>query len=91
MKASDIRREIFYRTYLVTASEQTKKHVLVLDKRTTKTQISIENNLNRNAKPVPLMFFCKKGILQYFVIVTGKHLDQHFFIDKVACLTPAIY
>ena len=76
----------------MTAAEQTKKHVLVLDKKhTKKTQISIENNLNRNAKPVPLMFFCKKGILQYFVIVTGKHLHQHLSIDKVACLTPAIY
>ena len=76
----------------MTAAEQTKKHVLVLDKkRTKKTQISIENNLNRNAKPVPLIFFCKKGILQYFVIVTGKHLHQHLSIDKVACLAPAIY
>ena len=75
----------------MTAAEQTKKHVLVLDnKRTKKTQISIENNLNRNAKPVPL-FFCKKGIIQYFVIVTGKHLHQHLSTDKVACLTPAIY
>ena len=32
--------------------------------------------------------FCKKGVLINFAKLTGKHLFQKLFFDKVACLRP---
>ena len=33
-------------------------------KRTKKIKRSIENNLNKNAEAVSLIFFCEKGVLE---------------------------
>ena len=41
---------------------------------------------NRSSQP---KVFCKKLILRNFTKLTGKHLCQSFFLNKVADLRPA--
>ena len=47
--------------------------------------------ISRNFRSSRPEVFCKKDILKYFEKITGKHLCQSLFFNKVAGLRPPVF
>ena len=51
-------------------------------------QLTAKHRTTRSSRPE---VFCKKGVLRNFAKVTGKHLCQSLFFNKVAGLRPQVF